>query len=110
MFLHLSQVRNQLSHRSFSNNSKQEIANSQNRLSQFGFTLNNAGKPALDWFNKEEDLALKEKFNQIKDDPWYKNYLFLLWFETTPYESIVEALAKLANVIKNRINTLLKNQ
>lgn len=29
-------------------------------------------------------------------------------FETTPYESIIEALGKLANIIKDRINTLLK--
>lgn len=51
---------------------------------------------------------LGELFTAISQKQVVK--IYYRTFETTPYESIIEALGKLANIIKDRINTLLKNQ
>lgn len=96
----LRKVRNELSHRSVSED-KICINSYQKHLKEQGFSLNKKGNVSLNWKDKEADKELKELYNrQIKDSEDYKRYKYLIWYYGTPFDNIVSGLNEIADVIR----------
>lgn len=104
IYNYLRNVRNELSHRSVTED-KISINSYQQSLKDQGFILNKKGNVSLNWKNKEADKDLKELYNsKIKDSNKYKQYTYLIWYYGTPFNDIVNGLNRIANVI----STILK--
>lgn len=96
----LRKVRNELSHRSVSED-KTSIDSYQKHLKEQGFPLNKKGDVSLNWKDKEADKELWELYdNQIKDSEDYKHYKYLIWYYRTPFDDIVNGLNEIAGVIR----------
>lgn len=97
----LRKVRNELSHRSVSED-KTSIDSYQKHLKEQGFPLNKKGDVSLNWKDKEADKELWELYdNQIKDSEDYKHYKYLSWYYRTPFDDIVNGLNEIAGVIRS---------
>ena len=97
----LRKVRNELSHRSVSED-KTSIDSYQKHLKEQGFPLNKKGDVSLNWKDKEADKELWELYdNQIKDSEDYKHYKYLIWYYRTPFDDIVNGLNEIAGVIRS---------
>ena len=95
----LRKVRNELSHRSVSED-KIRIDSYQKHLKEQGFPLNKKGDVSLNWKDKEADKELWELYdNQIKDSEDYKHYKYLIWYYRTPFDDIINGLNEIAGVI-----------
>lgn len=104
IYNYLRNVRNELSHRSVTED-KISINSYQQSLKDQGFILNKKGNVSLNWKNKEADKDLKELYNsKIKDSNKYKQYTYLIWYYGTPFNDIVNGLNRIASVI----STILK--
>ena len=104
IYNYLRNVRNELSHRSVTED-KISINSYQQSLKDQGFILNKKGNVTLNWKNKEADKDLKELYNsKIKDSNKYKQYTYLIWYYGTPFNDIVNGLNRIASVI----STILK--
>ena len=76
----LRKVRNELSHRSVSED-KIRIDLYQKHLKEQGFPLNKKGDVSLNWKDNEADKELKELYNsQINNSEDYKHYKYLIWY------------------------------
>lgn len=96
----LRKVRNELSHRSVSED-KTSIDSYQKHLKEQGFPLNKKGDVSLNWKDKEADKELWELYdNQIKDSEDYKHCKYLIWYYRTPFDDIVNGLNEIAGVIR----------
>lgn len=96
----LRKVRNELSHRSISED-KIRIYSYQKHLKEQGFPLNKKGDVSLNWKDKEADKELKELYNsQINNSEDYKHYKYLIWYHGTPFDDIVNDLNEIACVIR----------
>lgn len=96
----LRKVRNELSHRSVSED-KTSIDSYQKHLKEQGFPLNKKGDVSLNWKDKEADKELWELYdNQIKDSEDYKHYKYLIWYYRIPFDDIVNGLNEIAGVIR----------
>ena len=99
IYNYLRNVRNELSHRSVTED-KISINSYQQSLKDQGFILNKKGNVSLNWKNKEADKDLKELYNsKIKDSNKYKQYTYLIWYYGTPFNDIVNGLNRIASVI-----------
>lgn len=99
IYNYLRNVRNELSHRSVTED-KISINSYQQSLKDQGFILNKKGNVSLNWKNKEADKDLKELYNsKIKDSNKYKQYTYLIWYYGTPFDDIVNGLNRIASVI-----------
>ena len=99
IYNYLRNVRNELSHRSVTED-KISINSYQQSLKDQGFILNKKGNVSLNWKNKEADKDLKELYNsKIKDPNKYKQYTYLIWYYGTPFDDIVNGLNRIASVI-----------
>lgn len=99
IYNYLRNVRNELSHRSVTED-KISINSYQQSLKDQGFILNKKGNVSLNWENKEADKDLKELYNsKIKDSNKYKQYTYLIWYYGTPFDDIVNGLNRIASVI-----------
>ena len=104
IYNYLRNVRNELSHRSVTED-KISINSYQQSLKDQGFILNKKGNVSLNWKDKEADKDLKELYNsKIKDSNKYKQYTYLIWYYGTPFNDIVNGLNRIASVI----STILK--
>ena len=104
IYNYLRNVRNELSHRSVTED-KISINSYQQSLKDQGFILNKKGNVSLNWKNKEAEKDLKELYNsKIKDSNKYKQYTYLIWYYGTPFNDIVNGLNRIASVI----STILK--
>ena len=100
LYENLRKVRNELSHRSVSED-KTSIDSYQKHLKEQGFPLNKKGDVSLNWKDKEADKELWELYdNQIKDSEDYKHYKYLIWYYRTPFDDIVNGLNEIAGVIR----------
>ena len=99
LYENLRKVRNELSHRSVSED-KISIDSYQKHLKEQGFPLNKKGDVSLNWKDKEADKELKELFNsQIKNSEDFKHYKYLIWYYATPFDDVVNGLNEIAGVI-----------
>lgn len=100
LYENLRKVRNELSHRSVSED-KTSIDSYQKHLKEQGFPLNKKGDVSLNWKDKEADKELWELYdNQIKDSEDYKHYKYLIWYYRIPFDDIVNGLNEIAGVIR----------
>ncbi|WP_294920631.1 hypothetical protein [uncultured Prevotella sp.] len=100
LYENLRKVRNELSHRSVSED-KISIDSYQKYLKEQGLPLNKKGNVSLNWKDKEADKELKELYNsQIKDSEDFKHYKYLIWYYGTPFDDIVNGLNEIASVIR----------
>ena len=96
----LRKVRNELSHRSVSED-KIRIDSYQKHLKEQGFPLNKKGDVFLNWKDQEADKELKELYNsQINNSEDYKHYKYLIWYYGTPFDDIVNGLNEISCVIR----------
>lgn len=103
IYNYLRNVRNELSHRSVTED-KISINSYQQSLKDQGFILNKKGNVSLNWKNKEADKDLKELYNsKIKDSNKYKQYTYLIWYYGTPFNDIVNGLNRIASVISTKL-------
>lgn len=104
LFENIRKVRNELSHRSIEE--KQiEISTYQNFLKAMGFKLNTSGEPRINWKDNNFDNELKEIFNKkIRDSKEYKQYLYIVWYLSMPYDSIINGLKHLSNIVLSSSN------
>lgn len=101
LYENLRKVRNELSHRSVSED-KISIDSYEKHLKEQGFSLNKKGDVSLNWKDKEADKEFKELYNsQIKDSQDFKHYKYLIWYYGTPFDDIVNGLNEIACVIRN---------
>lgn len=101
LYNNLRKVRNELSHRSVSED-KISIDSYEKHLKEQGLPLNKKGGVSLNWKDKEADKELKELYNsQIKDSQDFKHYKYLIWYYGTPFDDIVNGLNEIACVIRN---------
>lgn len=101
LYDNLRKVRNELSHRSVSED-KISIDSYEKHLKEQGLPLNKKGGVSLNWKDKEADKELKELYNsQIKDSQDFKHYKYLIWYYGTPFDDIVNGLNEIACVIRN---------
>ena len=99
LYENLRKVRNELSHRSVSED-KISIDSYQKHLKEQGLPLNKKGDVSLDWKDKEADKELKGLFNsQIKNSEDFKHYKYLIWYYATPFDDVVNGLNEIAGVI-----------
>ena len=99
----LRKVRNELSHRSVSED-KIRIDSYQKHLKEQGFLLNKKGDVFLNWKDQEADKELKELYNsQINNSEDYKHYKYLIWYYGTPFDDIVNGLNEISCVIRNTL-------
>lgn len=99
----LRKVRNELSHRSVSED-KIRIDSYQKHLKEQGFPLNKKGDVLLNWKDQEADKELKELYNsQINNSEDYKHYKYLIWYYGTPFDDIVNGLNEISCVIRNTL-------
>ena len=96
----LRKVRNELSHRSVSED-KICIDSYQKHLKEQGFPLNKKGEVSFYRKDKEADRELKELYNsQINNSEDHKHYKYLIWYYGTPFDDIVNGLNEIASVIR----------
>lgn len=94
------EVRNDLSHRSPENDTV-NIEDYREYLVSLGLPLNNDGM--VNWFNITDDTQ-KEKFNkEIRISADYKKYVYLIWFNQKPFDSIIIALKDLTDIVRKNI-------
>ena len=98
LFNDVRKVRNELSHRSVSTD-KLEISECQKRLRQYRLPLKVDGR--IDWhrINSERELLVKYN-NEIKNHNWFKQYKYLLWYHTMPFEEIANGISRLSNIVR----------
>lgn len=95
------EVRNEQSHRS--SNKEFDFRAYQQELIRMGIPLYNSG-----YVNTKDlvnNMVLNNVFNTtIKDSEKYKKYIFFVWMNDKPYDSIIDSLNTLKNTIAQQIN------
>ena len=100
LFENIRKVRNELSHRSIEEE-QIEIRTYQNYLTGLGFKLNPSGEPRINWKKEGADNDLYN--SKIKNSEEYKRYIFIVWCHSMPYDSIIDGLKTLSNIVSSSI-------
>lgn len=95
---HIRKVRNELSHRSVTDD-KLSIAKYQEQLKEQGITLTQKGYILFDQGNEEKNKEAKK----IRYSEKYKQYEYLLWYHEMPFDTILMELKKTSVIICNAI-------
>lgn len=103
LFDNLRKVRNELSHRSPENDSL-EITKYQKYLRDMGLKVNKTGYLVINWNNR--DAESEKKAIGIKNSDDYKQYEFMIWYHSKNYDTIIENLATLSNVIRESLHNV----
>lgn len=102
-------LRNELSHRSMKDEEENDskISNYKKHLENLGFKLNINGSLQINWKDPNEDIDLKKKYeDKLNNNKEYKQYLYLIWLKSEPYDSIIDTLRKVSTEISKKIITI----
>jgi hypothetical protein len=99
----IRETRNELSHRSIEKD-KFLIEEYKNNLKALNLPLYKNGMVNKLALTKDENYELLRIFEtQISKTPEYKKYCYLIWYNSTPYERINEAVKLLAEKVENEV-------
>ena len=97
----LRRVRNDSSHRSLEKEEK-SIHDYRKQLVNMGMPLKQDGE--VDYYKLEDGSPRKLLYNNmVNNKDWYKDYLYLIWLHNESYESIVNAIEELKQIVKGNI-------
>ena len=100
-FNKVREVRNGQSHRSF--NKEFDFRAYQQELIRMGIPFYNSGY--VNTKDLANNMVLNNVFNTtIKESEKYKKYIFSVWMNDKPFDSIIDSLNKLKNTIAQQIN------
>lgn len=103
LFDNLRKVRNELSHRSPEVDNF-EIVKFQKSLRDMGLKMDKTGYLVINWKNR--DAESEKKAIGIKNSDDYKQYEFMIWYHSKNYDTIIENLATLSNVIRESLHNV----
>ena len=100
IFNNIRQIRNQSSHRTPIYDSF-----SMEDYKDYLLNLNIPLKPngELFWGKIMKDKDTQDIVNKIKNEDDYKKYVFYLWYNNKPYDSIIEGVKSLKNIVAQQI-------
>lgn len=102
---YLREVRNEVSHRKSLKEKPFSVYDFKKLCEEQGFPLNNDGSINTFALEALNDPIKTNLFNNvIKLSPEYKRYCFLLWYEVQPYDMVVDAVKKIADIVKIFVN------
>ncbi|MBQ7855266.1 MAG: hypothetical protein IJ352_09660 [Muribaculaceae bacterium] len=98
IFLHIKTARNNISHRAYSDDTF-NVFEYQNTLINANFKLNKDGEVTwIDWKNKSMEAITKTED--------FKKYKYIIWVQTTPFDSIIESIKNISDKIFNKISKI----
>lgn len=101
---YVRQERNEMSHRS-PQEDQTEIYQYRKELIKYGIPLRKDG--TVDWKKTNNDKQKYDIFKKFIDNtPRYKQYCFLIWRNSKPFDDVIDSISMLSNKIKDLLKQI----
>lgn len=101
-FTHVCNVRNEVSHRC-PEKDKEDISAYKKQLERWGYALTSIGLVNTFILNDEQKKNYEER---LKNTPKYKNYKYLIWVNSQPFENIHDTIKEMTRVLKEGLSNI----